>query len=56
MKTIMNWSAKRAGASITISGTYVHNEPVKVVGVTGIRSGHPYPVATDKNGVQYALA
>lgn len=63
MKTLINWSAKRAGGRITIHGYDRRtHEPVKLVGVDTITArapkfGRPLaPVATHKTGAQYALA
>lgn len=67
METLKNWTAKRAGGRITITGETADGKPRKVVGVDTIEAGgatvgtgelneRVVPVATDKNGVNYALA
>lgn len=56
MQTLKNWSAKRAGGRITISGIdAATNQPCKIVGVDRIEAGRP-PVAIDKDDVKYELA
>lgn len=52
---VKNWTAKRAGGRITVYGEYTDGTPRKVVGVDSIRAAKPWPVATDKNGVEYEL-
>lgn len=52
METLRNWSAKRAGASITIT-----HSTGKITGVEKIEpSSGDRVIATDGNGKQYVLA
>lgn len=59
MKTLQNWTAKRAGGRMTIYYADENGLPAKVVGVDTIQ-GRPgpgeLPVATDKHGERYYLA
>lgn len=52
---IFNWTAKRAGGRITITGVNDQGQPRKVVGVDSIDSSPGGPMAIDKNGTHYCL-
>lgn len=59
MQTIKNWQARRAGGRITIYGKNEQGGEMKIVGVDQIKGPGPaggLPIATDKNGTDYALA
>ena len=58
MMKLTDWSAKRAGARITVTGFNPDGHFVKVANVDVITAGEKgkAPVAVDKNGVQYELA
>jgi len=56
LQTLHNWTAKRAGGRITITGRTVAGAVIKIVGVDMIAAASPYPVATDKDGRRYHLA
>jgi hypothetical protein len=56
---IKEWTAKRAGGRITITGVDADaGGPVKIVGVDKIAAGKggTMPIATDKDGKTYDLA
>lgn len=61
MKTISNWTAKRAGGRITVYGVDGDTgDTTKVVGVDMIKgaragTGVKAVIATDKDGVEYEL-
>ena len=57
MKTIINWTAKRAGGRITVYGVdEATHKPLKVVGVDLIEAARRGgPIATTKDGVKYEL-
>lgn len=57
IKKLMNWTAKRASASITIDGFTVKGEAVKITGVPLIEAGKKGkgPVITDKTGARFEL-
>ncbi|TPJ57063.1 MULTISPECIES: hypothetical protein [unclassified Mesorhizobium] len=56
-KKVMNWSAKRASASITINGFNAKGEVLKITGVPIIEAGKKGkgPVVTDKTGTRFEL-
>jgi hypothetical protein len=56
-KKVFNWSARRASASITITGFNAKGEAMKITGVPVIEAGKKGrgPVVTDKNLVRYEL-
>jgi len=61
-KSLINWTAKRAGGKITITAVdKATNEPVKIIGVETIRSGvvddglRLPPLATRFDGAEYWL-
>lgn len=61
MLKLTNWTAKRAGGRITITGLDPTGKEVKVVGVDTIKAGDSAgmgtpPVATDKDGAKFLLA
>jgi hypothetical protein len=59
MERLTNWTARRAGGRITITGTDNTGHQVKITNVDTIESRHadaPHPVATDKSGERYVLA
>jgi len=64
-KKLKDWTAKRAGAGITISGRdATTGDEIKIAGVNRIEGGRAHalggvqtaPIAVDKNGVKYELA
>ncbi len=64
MIRIKDWTARRAGGRITITGKDADDgEPIKIVGVDRIEAGAKHalggpakpPVATDKSGDRYEL-
>lgn len=62
MPKIYNWTAKRAGAHITLvgwekrDGEAVGHE-VKIAGIASIEcASGEQPIATDKNGERYVLS
>jgi hypothetical protein len=56
MQKVSDWTAKRAGGRITITGKDEKRADIKVVGVDAINSRKgKTPVAVDKNGTQYEL-
>lgn len=57
MERLINWTAKRAGDSITLNGVDIDtNQPVKVVGVEKIEADVQNGiVATTKAGTIYRL-
>ncbi|MES0168190.1 hypothetical protein NKJ87_19745 [Mesorhizobium sp. M0027] len=56
-KKVLNWSAKRASASITISGFNAKGEALKITGIPVIEAGKKGkgPVVTDKTGARFEL-
>ena len=59
MKTLTNWTARRAGGRITIKATDAETKQLtKVVGVDTIERSQPagQVIATDKSGERYVLA
>lgn len=57
MITIINWTMRRAGAGMTISGVeQATGRPIKLTGVGEASSAKPHPVATGKDGERYQLA
>lgn len=54
---LTSWTAKRAGAAITIEGVDAHMNPHKLVGVAGIvRHAGAAAIVTDRDGRQFELA
>lgn len=51
---ITAWSAKRAGAGITITGTGSDGQRVKLARILTIEAGEDGPVAVRDNGAQPA--
>ena len=58
VKKIINWSARRAGAKITITGETANGKPIKIVGVETIEAGKNggNPMAIDMSDERYELA
>lgn len=56
-KKIMNWTAKRASASITIDGFTAKGEAIKITGVPVIEAGKKGrgPIVADKAGTRFEL-
>lgn len=57
LKKVFNWSAKRASASLTISGFDAKGAAVKIVGVPVIEAGKKGkgPVVTNNAGDRFEL-
>lgn len=62
MQQVGQWSAKRAGGRITVSGLVAKpgavagtGEPIKIVGVDRIEPRDGKVIATDLNSVEYEL-
>lgn len=56
---LIDWTARRAGGRITVTGTGEDGKPAKIVGVDEIGphyGGRHCVQATDKNGVTHELA
>lgn len=51
---LQNWSAKRAGGSMTIAGTWPDGTAAKLTRITEIAFGQGGPVAIRDNGAQDA--
>lgn len=56
MKSLKDWSAKRAGGRITVTGKDETGQITKVVGVDTIEAQGVGTVATHKSGEQYLLS
>lgn len=54
VNVLHNWTAKRAGGRITLTGVDETGAPRKIVGIDTITFGKP-PVATHKSGDVYLL-
>lgn len=55
MRTLKNWTAKRAGGRITVYGFDESGKGVKVVGVDCIVGNSGHCIATDKTGENVKL-
>ena len=55
MKRIVNWTARRSGAQITVTGQAAETGAEVKLQVDKIESGKP-AVATDNHGEQYEFA
>lgn len=57
MMTLTNWTAKRAGGRITVTGVDGEGQPKKITGIDQIEAGKEGapPIATDKDGTKYYL-
>lgn len=63
MESIHNWSVKRSGASMTIDGIDGNGRPVKITGVSSVKTvsdrasgGQSIQATTEDNGVVYDLS
>ena len=52
---IHNWSAKRSGAAITVTGYTDGGREILVSGIVEIQSDAPFPLATTADGSRYRL-
>lgn len=56
---LTDWTARRAGGRITVTGTGENGQPAKIVGVDTIEphfGGRPCVQAKDRNNVVHELA
>lgn len=51
---LLNWSAKRAGGSMTIAGTWPDGTAAKLTRITAIEGGAAGPTAVRDNGAKPA--
>lgn len=56
MERLTKWTAKRAGAGITITALGSDGQQRRVANIASVEGANPYPIATDKDGVKYELA
>lgn len=54
---LMNWTARRAGGAITITGIDTNDQVVKITGISEISRGRvrAYPVAIHADGRRFEL-
>lgn len=55
MHILTNWTARRAGGRITVTGTGQDGKPAKIVGVDSIQPRAGFCHAMDKNGMSHKL-
>lgn len=52
---LYNWTARRSGNSITISGYYAGGRSARIPLVQSIEADAPYPLATTVDGTRFIL-